>query len=308
MTTLVQHTNLIKQANKITNRKTLYAAGAGLIPFPIVDTATLLGVQLTMIRSIGNLYDIPFKKHLAKSLVGALISSIGSVSLIKVIPGIGTVIGGTTAAVAGAASTYALGKVFTQHFDQGGTLLDFDPISSRKYFQEEYEAGRLFVTQEEKELATPVALKSTTVATTTVGEEGNRTTKALLLKETGELQQKLVQLQESIDKLQKTPNKKKKVKSSSKTNIPSVADFTIIEGIGPKIEAVLKNAGIYSMENLSTTSEERLKHILKEAGGNFNFADPGTWAAQASLAAAGKIEELEALKKELIGGKVKGKK
>ena len=128
MTTLKQHTELIEQATKIVKRKTLYAAGAGLIPFPIIDAATLLGVQLTMIRSIGNLYEIPFKKHQAKSLISSLIGSGGTVGLIKLFPGLGTVLGGTTAAVAGAAATYALGRVFTQHFDQGGTLLSFDPI------------------------------------------------------------------------------------------------------------------------------------------------------------------------------------
>ena len=138
MVKIQQHIERIKAANKITNRKTIYAAGAGLIPFPIIDTATLLGVQLTMIQSIANLYEIEFKKHIAKSLIGSLISSVSSVGLIKIIPGFGTVLGGATASVAGATATYALGRVFTQHFDQGGTLLDFDPISSREYFEKEY--------------------------------------------------------------------------------------------------------------------------------------------------------------------------
>ncbi|MCB9294770.1 MAG: hypothetical protein H6559_16855 [Lewinellaceae bacterium] len=44
-----------------------------------------------------------------------------------------------------AAAAYALGKVFTQHFDQGGTLLDFDPVKSREFFEKEFEVGRMFV-------------------------------------------------------------------------------------------------------------------------------------------------------------------
>ena len=47
---------LMSEAEDIIKRKTLYAAGAGLIPFPILDVATLLGVQLTMIRSLADLY------------------------------------------------------------------------------------------------------------------------------------------------------------------------------------------------------------------------------------------------------------
>jgi hypothetical protein len=30
--------------------------------------------------------------------------------------------------------TYAIGKVFVQHFESGGTLLDFQPEKMRKYY------------------------------------------------------------------------------------------------------------------------------------------------------------------------------
>lgn len=326
MTTLTQYKDLITQANKIINRKTIYAAGAGLIPFPVIDTAALLGVQLTMIQSIGKLYNIPFKKHRAKSLVGSLIGSGGTVGLIKLVPGLGTVLGGTTAAVAGAAATYALGKVFTQHFDQGGTLLDFDPISSRAYFQKEFEKGSLYVEQQNIEIQGRT-LKATV---TDSQKDGNaKSTKELLLEETEALQKSLLQLQQDINTLQNTtlnnkqtlaatatkssskatkPKASKKTSNKSDSKINQVADFTIIEGIGPKIAELLQKAGIYSMDNLSTTSEDRLRQILKEAGGKFNFAEPSTWPQQAGLAAAGKMKELEALQKVLIGGKVKNKK
>ncbi len=132
-------------AHKIVQRRTLYAAGAGLLPFPIVDAALLLGIEITMIRSISNLYKVEFKESIVKSIIGSLVGTIGTVSVVKAIPGFGTIIGGLTASVSGAAATYALGRVFTQHFDQGGTLLDFDPVKSREYFEKEFEEGRMFV-------------------------------------------------------------------------------------------------------------------------------------------------------------------
>lgn len=141
--TLKSTEELKHQADQITKRRTLYAAGAGLIPFPVVDAALLLGIQLTMIRSISNVYNIEFKENLVKSIVGSLAGSIGTASIVKAIPGVG-LLGSLTGSVTGAASTYALGKVFTQHFDQGGTLLDFDPVKSREYFEKEFEAGRMF--------------------------------------------------------------------------------------------------------------------------------------------------------------------
>jgi large subunit ribosomal protein L17 len=74
-------------------------------------------------------------------------------------------------------------------------------------------------------------------------------------------------------------------------------DLTIVEGIGPKIAEVLAAAGIATYAELAKTDAEKVKEILTEAGSNFNTADPTTWAEQAQLAADGKFEELEKLKR-----------
>ena len=133
------------EAAKITNRRTLYAAGIGLIPFPIVDAALVVGVQVWMIRDIAKVYGVEFKEQLVKSAITTLIGNLGVVGSIKLIPGLGSVIGGFTTALAAGAATFALGKVFTQHFSQGGTLLNFDPVSSQAYFQQAFEEGKLVV-------------------------------------------------------------------------------------------------------------------------------------------------------------------
>ena len=39
-------------------------------------------------------------------------------------------------------STWALGKVFIQHFESGGTFLDFDPEEVKEYFKAQFEEGR----------------------------------------------------------------------------------------------------------------------------------------------------------------------
>lgn len=137
---------LKKEANRITRRNTLFAAGAGLIPVPVLDAATTMGIQISMIRSISKLYNVEFKENVVRSIIGSLVGIIGTAGVIKSIPGLGTLLGGAAGAVTGAAATYALGQVFAQHFDQGGTLLTFDPIKSREFFEKEFEAGRIFVT------------------------------------------------------------------------------------------------------------------------------------------------------------------
>lgn len=140
--------SLKKQANAITNRRTLYAAGIGLLPFPLVDVAAILGVQVVMIRDIANVYGVDFKEKPVRSIITTLVGDLGAMGVmsgVKAIPVVGSFIGGFTTSLTGAAATFALGKVFTQHFDQGGTLLTFDPVESRKYFQEAFEEGKIYV-------------------------------------------------------------------------------------------------------------------------------------------------------------------
>ncbi len=81
-------------------------------------------------------------------------------------------------------------------------------------------------------------------------------------------------------------------------------DLQIIEGIGPKIEVLLKDAGIRTWSDLASTSVERLQEVLAAAGDNFRLADPTTWAHQAELAVAGKWGELIAYQDFLDAGRL----
>lgn len=80
-------------------------------------------------------------------------------------------------------------------------------------------------------------------------------------------------------------------------------DLKVIEGIGPKIEGLLKAAGILNWGDLAAASVERLRGILDAAGENFRMAEPGTWPKQATLAHQGKWEELHGYQEFLDGGK-----
>ena len=79
-------------------------------------------------------------------------------------------------------------------------------------------------------------------------------------------------------------------------------DLKIVEGIGPKIEGILHQAGIATFAELATTSVEKLEQIVREDAG-IRVAFPDTWPEQAKLAAAGEWETLEKLQDELKGGR-----
>lgn len=84
-------------------------------------------------------------------------------------------------------------------------------------------------------------------------------------------------------------------------------DLKVIEGIGPKIETLLKNAGINTWSDVAKSSVENLQEVLDKAGESFRLADPNTWPKQASLAASGKWSELSEYQEFLDGGKEPGK-
>ncbi len=79
-------------------------------------------------------------------------------------------------------------------------------------------------------------------------------------------------------------------------------DLEIVEGIGPKIAALLKDAGINTFAKLGAASIPTLSAILERAGPRFKLANPGSWAEQSALAAGGKWHELKKLQDELVAG------
>jgi predicted flap endonuclease-1-like 5' DNA nuclease len=79
-------------------------------------------------------------------------------------------------------------------------------------------------------------------------------------------------------------------------------DLKIIEGIGPKIEAILHDAGIRTFAQLAAATVNQLEQIVREDAG-IRLAFPDTWPEQASLAAAGDWARLEQLQEELRGGR-----
>lgn len=80
-------------------------------------------------------------------------------------------------------------------------------------------------------------------------------------------------------------------------------DLKIVEGIGPKIEELFNNEGIYTFAELADTSVEKMKAILDTAGPRFQIHNPATWADQAALARDGKWDELKKWQDALYKGK-----
>jgi uncharacterized protein (DUF697 family) len=133
-------------ANSIIRNHIIWSMGTGFIPVPIVDLFAVSAVQIDMIRQLSKVYELDFKetegKAVITTLTGSSLARLGSRAAIKLIPGVGTIVGGVTMSILSGASTYALGEVFREHFETGGTFLDFDPGRLKKYYQEKFEKGK----------------------------------------------------------------------------------------------------------------------------------------------------------------------
>jgi large subunit ribosomal protein L27 len=79
-------------------------------------------------------------------------------------------------------------------------------------------------------------------------------------------------------------------------------DLKVIEGIGPKLESILKEAGISNLKVMSESSPEKLAEILEGAGNRYKMFNPSTWPKQAGLAVEGKWDELKEYQAKLDGG------
>lgn len=141
-----QNNDRLTAADTIIRNHVIWSMGAGLIPVLIADIFAVSALQLDMIRQLCRVYDVNFKETQGKAIVTSLTSSalarVGAGSIIKLVPGLGSIIGGATVSAFAGASTYALGEVFKKHFESGGTILDFDPDRLRKYYKEKFEKGK----------------------------------------------------------------------------------------------------------------------------------------------------------------------
>jgi len=130
------------RARKLVEKFSLYSGVAGLLPVPFVDLAAIAGLQLQMLRRISQLYDIPFSKNRGKAVVasfaGTMIpasTGLGVASIVKSVPVAGTAIGALTTPAVAVGATYVIGMAFVEHFERGGTLLDFEPPDYHEFIK-----------------------------------------------------------------------------------------------------------------------------------------------------------------------------
>lgn len=112
------------RALRIVRKYSIRSAIAGAVPVPGLDIAAGSALQWTMIRALAAEYGVPFDADRLKRVLASAVSGLGakklgrraSASALKLVPGVGSLLG----AVAGPASaytvSYAIGRAFMRRF------------------------------------------------------------------------------------------------------------------------------------------------------------------------------------------------
>ena len=145
-----ERTLRLAQASRIISSAAAWSIAAGLVPLPMLDLAALGAIQAKMISDIGALYGQSLRKEAVRSTVSVLLGVLvpgqiaGGIaaSSVKLVPGMGSVIGAVSLSAFGSAASYAIGKIFVRHFEAGGTIESFRPEAVEDELKTEVKAAR----------------------------------------------------------------------------------------------------------------------------------------------------------------------
>ncbi len=147
-----------KQVQAIIKRNMLWSFGVGAVPVPVFDLIGITAVQVKMLKEIAEVYNVSFSENKVKNTVFSLLGGVGSLelskgllsSVVKFIPGAGSIAGAVTLPITAAAVTYATGNLFLRHFEKGGSFMDIKPGDLKEKFSNYFNTGK----KEAQDLAT----------------------------------------------------------------------------------------------------------------------------------------------------------
>jgi uncharacterized protein (DUF697 family) len=120
---------LRRKAVAIVERYANLSAVGGAIPVPLINAGAILALLVRMVKSLSDLYGVPFERNRTRSIViglmgGALptgFSTIATSSLTYFVPGL-NLVGLAVASVTSGAFARTIGQLYIEHFENGVTI------------------------------------------------------------------------------------------------------------------------------------------------------------------------------------------
>ena len=126
-----------RQAVAIVERYANYSAIGGAIPLPLANAAAITALLVRMVKSLSELYGVPFERNRTRSVVIALMggalptgfATIATSTISLFVPGV-NLVGLAVSSVTSGAYARSIGQLFIEHFENGAAV-DFRSIIKR---------------------------------------------------------------------------------------------------------------------------------------------------------------------------------
>lgn len=118
----------------------LLAAGAAIIPVPLLDMAAEAAIQTRMVKRLAEIYGVDFAEKRAKVLVAAALGGFSAGwaagTLLRYASFATYFINLWPSAMLSSGITYGIGHLFIQHFEKGGGMHDLAPDTAASALKE----------------------------------------------------------------------------------------------------------------------------------------------------------------------------
>jgi uncharacterized protein (DUF697 family) len=106
-----------------------YSAVGGAIPLPLANAAAITALMVRMVKSLSDLYDVPFERNRTRAVViafmgGALptgFATIATSTISYLIPGL-NLLGLAISSVTSGAYARGIGQLYIEHFENGAAV------------------------------------------------------------------------------------------------------------------------------------------------------------------------------------------
>lgn len=124
------------RAQAIVERHATYSALGGIIPIPIVNVGAVTAVILRMVKSLSELYGVPFERDRARAVVLGLmggtmptgLAAATTSTLTYIIPG-SNLVGLAVSSITAGACARSIGRMFVERFEEGGNPQHLEPAA-----------------------------------------------------------------------------------------------------------------------------------------------------------------------------------
>lgn len=142
-----------EKASRCIRNHVLASLGVGLIPSFVVEVASVAAIEVKLIQDLAKIYDFPVPhKLVAYKILISLVGSLGPFYLaaklksgVKSVPLAGHAFYAGFLALTNGAAVYAVGKIFQEHYESGGTFLSSKNSTLQRFYKDKFAEGKELV-------------------------------------------------------------------------------------------------------------------------------------------------------------------